>query len=333
MPLLLKELAKLKPTIEQIQAGGFDAGDIDKLIIWLRPYAGKETVLYEMANYVAHSDARDRGPARESIEYFVDAIRHFREYVSEKRPIDLSGPLPAYIYRLFISQTRLADEARLKAEHRLSRDTLIGKIRKSFTRNEKDGTYSAQAHKMGTGLLGALQFVISFIHAREAFHVRDFHKDLKDVMRAQKIDFDEAAWDGQSDRISLAVLCLVSNTEFTLPEKGRANCRLDTESHYRLLSGQRRLPDGTMSSEPTSFGRLMIRGEATVSSANEAPLRVSFPLIATDLDPHEHCDPNLFRRYRAPDDFGDCELEDIDFAPDMALSNDFKIVRADSLVG
>lgn len=104
-------------------------------------------------------------------------------------------------------------------------------------------------------------------------------------MRAQKVTFDETAWDAQADRISLAILCLVSNTEFLLANGGQASCKLETENHFRLLNGQRRLPTGIMSSEPTSFGRLMILGEATVNSANKAPLRVSFPLIDTDLDP------------------------------------------------
>ncbi len=87
-----------------------------------------------------------------------------------------------------------------------------------------------------------------------------------------------------------------------------------------------------MSSEPTSFGRLMILGEATITSPNKAPLRIRFPLIDTDLDPHEHCDPKLFVRDQAPEDFGDCKVEIINLAPDMSLSGDFKLVRTDSLV-
>jgi len=151
-------------------------------------------------------------------------------------------------------------------------------------------------------------------------------------MRAQKVTFDEAVWDAQADRISLAILCLVSNTEFLLANGGQASCKLETENHFRLLNGQRRMPTGIMSTEPTSFGRLMIWGEATVNSADKAPLRISFPLIDTDLDPHEHSDPKLFVQDQAPENFGDCKVEIINLARDMSLSDDFKLVRADSLV-
>ncbi|MGF6791601.1 hypothetical protein [Paraburkholderia sp. 35.1] len=171
-----------------------------------------------------------------------------------------------------------------------------------------------------------------FIHSRAAFHIRDFHRDLKDVLHAQNVNFDDAAWDAQADRISLAILCLVSNTEFLLANGNLASCKLQTEHHFRLLSGQRRLPTGIMTSEPTSFGCLMILGEATINRATSGPLRVIFPLIATDLDPHEHCDPELFLRDRAVETVENGELEIVNLAPDMSLSDRFKLVRTDSLV-
>jgi hypothetical protein len=298
----------------------------------LRPYAGGHTVFREVADFVAHADARDRGLAHQSIVGFVDSMRYFQEYVSEKRTLDLNVPFPAYVYRLFLSQARLSDEQRLKAEYRMSHTTLIKKIEANFTIDKKTGTCSLRSSKGGVELLAALQFITGFIHSRAAFSLREFHVELKTIMREQRVGFDEAAWSEQVQRVSLAVLCLVSNSEFRLDGGASASCKLDTEHHFRLLRGQRRLPTGLMSSEPSSFGNLMILGEATVASAGKGPLRVAFPLIETDLDPHEHCDASLFRREQAPADFGDCEVEIIDFAPDMSLSDEFKLVRADRLV-
>ncbi len=332
MPLPLKDLAKLNQIIGRIQAGRFDANDVDNLLMKLRPYSGKDSVFFEIANFVAHPDARDRGLAQQSLTGFVDSIRYFQEYVSDKRPLDVTAPFPAYIYRLFLSQARLADERRLKAEHRMSRATLLKKIEGNFAIDKKTNTCSFRNNKGGVEFLAALQFVIGFIYSRPAFHLKDFHTELKALMRTQGVDFDEAAWDMQADRISLAVLCLVSNTEFQLPNGDQASCAMGTENHFRLLNGERLLPTGNTTTEPTTFGRLIVLGEATVNSTSKAPIRVSFPLIETDLDPHEHCAPELFMRDRAPNDFGDCQVEVIDFARDMSLSSDFKLVRTDSLV-
>lgn len=332
MLLPLKDIAKLKQIIERIQTGNFDANDVDNLLIKLRPYAGGKLVFREVANFVAHSNAREQGLALQSITAFVDSMQYFQEYVCEGRRLDLGQPFPAYIYRLFLSQVTLSDERRLKAEHKMSHSTLIGKIKANFSIDKKAGTCRLRNNKGGTELLAALQFITSFIHSRPAFHIRDFHKELKDVMRVQKVIFDETAWDAQADRISLAVLCLVSNIKFLLENRGHASCRLETEYNFRLLGGQRQLPTGIMSSEPTSFGRLMICGEATINSLNKPPVQVSFPLIDTDLDPHEHCSFNLFVREQTQKDFGNCEVEIINWARDMSLSDDFKLIRTDAII-
>lgn len=332
MTLQLKEQFKVHQLVDRIQRGNFDANDVDNLLMKLRPYAGNRKVFREIADFAAHSDARDRGLAQQSILGFVDSIRYFQEYASEKRTLELDKTFPAYVYRLFLSQARLSDERKLRADYKMSHATLERKIEANFSVDKKTGTCSLRNNKGGVELLAALQFVTGFIHSRTAFSLHDFHEELKEVMRVQRVAFEEAAWGRQSDRVSLAVLCLVSNTEFQLDGGVRASCKLGTEHHFRLLRGQRRLPTGLMSSEPTSFGKLLILGEATVVSANRPPLRIAFPLIDTSLDPHEHCDGSLFRRELAPQEFGDCDVEVIDLAPDMSLSNDFRLVRTDSLI-
>lgn len=84
--------------------------DVDNLLMKLRAYAGEKTVFLEVAHFVAHPDARDRGLPQHSITAFVDSMQYFQEYVSVKRLLDLGVPFPAYIYRLFLSQAHLSDE-------------------------------------------------------------------------------------------------------------------------------------------------------------------------------------------------------------------------------
>lgn len=331
MPLPLKELVKLNQIIERIQSGRFDANDVDNLLMKLRPYAERNTTLFEVANFVAHSDARNRGLAWESITAFADSMRFYMDYTFEQRSLNIAEPFPSYIYRVFLSKAHFADERKLKAEHKMSRAALMRKIEASFTVDKKTGTCSVRG-KLGVELQAALRYVTSFIHARAAFHLSDLHKELMDLMHSQKVVFNQQTWDAQTDRISLAVLCLVSNTEFVLPNGDQASCKLATTADFRILNGHRRLPIGGVSSEPTSFGMLGISGEITATSADKRSAQLSFPLIDTDLDPHEHCDPSLFLAGQHPDGDGDCEIELINFAEDMSLSGDFKLVRTDSLV-
>jgi hypothetical protein len=325
----LKELVKLNLLIERIQVGKFDANDVDNLLMKLRPYAGKNAIFQEVANFVAHPDARDRGLAQQSLTAFIDSIQYFQDYASGNIALDLEKPFPAYIYRLFLSQTYLSDERRLKSEHKMSHASLIKKINANFTIDKKSGTCQFRNNKGGQELVNALQFVMGFIHARPAFHIRDFHAELKSVMKSQNVAFNEVAWNAQADKISLAILCLVSNTEFLLTSGGTAICQLKVENDFRLVSGKHRLSNGTTSSEPIEFGKLMILGEATVVGANKPPVRIGFKLISTDLDPREHCHPKLFVRGQAPAELGDCIVETIEFGRDMSLSQDFKLLRVD----
>lgn len=331
MPMPLKDQVKLNQIVARIQSGHFDENDVDGLLIKLRPYAKARHVFREVSHFVAHSDARNQGLAHESITGFVDAMRFFQEYAGPKRPLDLGQPFPAYIFRLFLSQARLSDKVRLKADFRMSPDSLIKKVRSSFGPSADGLTYSWKNNKGGVELAAALQFVTGFIHSRPAFHLTDFHKELKEVMLSENVAFQEQLWDAQADRMSLAILCLVSNTSFQIGGKNLATCKLDTENHFRIMSGERFLPTGGTSGEPSSFGTLMVLGQATVHSDTKPPLQVTFPLIDTDLNPHDHCHHGLFTQDNAPADFGDCIVEVINFAPDMALTADFKLVRADAL--
>lgn len=331
MAIPLKEQTKINQLIARLELGAFDANDVDGLLIKLRPYARQRKVFREIADFVAHADARDKGLARDSMTAFADAMRYFIEYQGKKRTLDVTQPFPAYVYRLFLSQARHADEAHLKATYKLGHASLIKKIESNFALDKKANTCAIRLGKGGAELMGALQYVMGFIHSKPAFHVSDFHTEFKQVLRDEKINFDEGKLNQQLDRISLAILCLVAGTEVMLPEGDKARCSLECENHFRILQGQRRLPTGVVTAEPSSFGCLSIRGEITVIADGSPPLQVAYPLITTNLNPHEHCDPALFCTGNEPNEFGEYVVEVVDFAEDMALSEKFKLVRADGM--
>lgn len=330
MAIQFKEIIKINQIIDRIQLGRFDANDVDNLLVKLRPYAGDKKVFLEIAHFVAHPDARDRGLAQQSILAFTDHIQYLREYVFPKRLLDIEKPFPSYIYRLFLSQVRYSDERELKRTYRVSHRTLIKKIEASFVVDKKAGTCVLRPQKSGVEFVNALSYIMGFLYSRPAFHLNDFHKELKELMIFQKLTFDIVAWDAQQDRISLAILCLVSNTDFVLENGGSAKCVLASENNSRIFFDKNGHPEKAAIQEPESFGKLMIVCVATTGGIHTSP-KVSFPIIDTDLQSQDHCDDSLFRKEKI-DGQGDGYIERIDFAPDMSLTNEFKIVRADALV-
>jgi hypothetical protein len=173
---------------------------------------------------------------------------------------------------------------------------------------------------------------MGFLYSKPAFKLTDFHAEFKKILIEHKIAFDEECLDQQSGRIGLCVFCLVSGAEIALPEGDPAKCSLTTEHHFRILAGQRRLPTGEVTEQPSEFGPLMIQGGITVIANGHDPVKIGYPLITSDLHPQEHCDPSLFLADNLPNEFGDYVVQLINFADDMVISADFKLLRADQLV-
>jgi hypothetical protein len=326
----LKDIVKIEPLIHRIESGLFDANDIDSLLIKLRPYARSRRVFREIADFVAHADLRNRGVTCESMTGFADSMRFFIEYTGRRQALDISKPFPAYVYRLFRSQTVMADEAELRHRFRVSHQSLLKKIENNFKIEKTSRLCSLRPNKDGKEFLAALQYVTGFIHSKPAFDISEFHAQLRELLTEQGIGFDVVRFIAQMDRVSLALLCLLSGTEFVLPDGDVAKCLLSTEHHFRILTGQRKTPIGEVTSEPSQFSALQISGNIQVLNQGRQ-ITVAYPLVTTNLNPHDHCDASLFEIHSEENEFGEFRAEFVNLAADMALTPQFKLVRAAAL--
>jgi len=323
----LKERVKLQPLVHRIESGAFDANDIDVLLIKLRPYAKRKAVVREVADFVAHSDVRNRGVACDSMTGFADAMRFFVEYGNSRQALDLNRPFPSYIHRLFLSQTAMAEEAELRRRFHLSQESLLRKIESNFTIDKTLRLCSLRPGKGGHEFVAALQYVLGFIHSRPAFEISEFHSQLLELLSEMHIQFDAKQIAAQADKVSLVLLCLLSGTEFVLPDGDTATCALSTNHHFRILVGQRRTPIGEVTSEPSQFGSLQISGHIQVLDHGRS-LNVVYPVVTTDLSPCDHCDASLFEVLSEVNEFGDFRAEFINFHAHMALTPSCKLVGA-----
>lgn len=325
MPILPKERVKITSLLTRIENGAFDGNDVDSLLIKLRPYAPPRSVFREIADFVAHADARDKGVTWDSMTAFADAMRYFVEYVAPKRSLDIRQPFPKYVYRLFRSQTLLADERQLKQRFRIGKQSLLRKIETSLILDKTAKVYRLRPNKDGVEFVQALRYVTGFIHSRPAFDIADFHREFRALLSTYDIPFTEPRLAAQADRVSLALLYLLSGTEFSLPEGESGICILATENHYRILEGKRRTPIGEVTSEPSRLGSLQIRGQVQVINDGK-PVTVAYPVVSTGLNPHDYCDPELFEVLTEENEFGALRAEFLNLGAHMALNSDFKLV-------
>lgn len=327
MSIPLKDIVKIEPLIRRIESGLFDANDIDSLLIKLRPYARGRRVFREIADFLAHADSRNKGVTCESMTGFADTMRFFVEYVGPHQALDISKPFPAYVYRLFRSQAVMAGEAELRQRFRVSHQSLLKKIESNFKIDKASRLCSLRPNKDGKEFLATLQFVTGFIHSKPAFDISEFHAQLRELLTEENIGLDDTKFIAQTNQISLALLCLISGTEFVLPDGGVAKCLLSTEHHFRILEGQRKTPIGDVTSEPSRFGALQISGSVQVINHGRE-MTVDYPVITTKLNPHDHCHTDLFEVFSEENEFGRYQAEFINLAADMALTPQFKLVQA-----
>jgi hypothetical protein len=328
MPKLpLKDAVKVRALIARIQSGAFDGNDIDSLLIKLRPYSGDRRVFREISDFVAHADARNKGVVCDSMIAFADFMRYFQEYYAQKKSVNLADPFPFYILRLFRSQTEMANDDVLKSQFKMGRQSLLKKIDGNFVLDKKTKLCTLREGKGGKEFLEAILYVCGTLHAKPAFHIDEFNLQLKAVIVDSGFEINDADFDAQMHKIDLALLCLVSGTKFSLPEGDTAECVLSSGEQMRLIEGRWHYAGGKVEEAPTEFGTLKINASIAIRSTVPGP-RVNYTVIETNLQPCDWCDASLFKMVSDINEFGPVEVEFLNFDSNMAMNDEFKIVRA-----
>lgn len=327
----LKTLVRARATIKKIEDGIFDENDIYSLIIMLRPYAEKRSVFLEVADLVAHPNERNKGISCAALTAIADFYQYFSDYLYQKRTLDLRKPVPIYIHRLFLSQADRSDEKVLMNRFHMSRATIKNKINGNFKTNKSNKTCELLQNKARQEFISALEYLCSFIAIKPAFAISDFHTELLDLLEKNRVSEDARnRLTPQLDKISLAILCLMSGTTYTLPDGGKATCFLQTEHQSRTITGRQQVPAGQVPYEPSSFGALQINGRVEIKSGEDS-VGVTFPVVSTELDPHQHCHPSLFTVVSEANEFAFYQTERLNLEPDMALDHQFRLLPASQL--
>lgn len=86
------QIKKIENTVHKICDSDYDSDEIAALLMWIRPGLQENTTLFDLSNFVAHSDVRDRGGTFDNIYMY---IKNFIE-VSENGG-KIIGPAPLFI--------------------------------------------------------------------------------------------------------------------------------------------------------------------------------------------------------------------------------------------
>jgi hypothetical protein len=208
---------------------------------------------------------------------------------------------------------------------------MLKKIETNFVLDKKTKTYMVRPGKYKAEFFAALQYVMSFIHSRAAFTMSDFLNQLVDLMRELGLKYEHGLFEAQFAHIELTIMCLLSGTKYRLPDDQPAACFLSCEKNFSVPEGARVLSVGAKAVEPNSFGQLSIFGEVAVDLGEGVISNLSYPMISSDLNAYEHCDQSIVCKVAIPSEQGEEIADYLNFDPQMALTGDFKLIRADQV--
>ena len=323
MKILEKE--KSQKIIDRIQNNNFDENDVDNLFMRLRASSYENIIFREIADFVAHNDKRDRGVTNQSLEAMYYSMKYFLEYVSPKISLDIAKPFPIWIKKLIKYQVDKIDEALLKEKFSVGKERLKIRIDKGFKDDKKTKKTLLKKDKLSMETLQAIQYVMSFIIAKEAFSQKDLINQIINVLHKNHISFDEDKILAQADKITLCVLLLLHNSKFDYKGHKLAYCTITPEKEsvpYNTNFGDK---DGNKIDIDKSFGNLQVLGNVILNKDGQ-DLTIAYTIITTELDAEEWCSERLFNIKPLEKTNLEYLYKHLKLGENLVISEDFKLI-------
>jgi hypothetical protein len=213
---------KVQRALDRILSGQFDENYVENLFVGLRPYCGKYRIFREIGDFLAHSNAREKGITKEFIERLFLMTKYWFAYLTPPRTLNISNPFPIFVKRLMWLQVDLCKPAELRQKFKISPDSLKGLINKLFKEN-KITKMASPKRPIKPGELTKFQHLLGFMNLDPVFSVDDLIEDLVGVLQTNKLSFERDDLMAQRDSILLCLMLLFHRTEVIFD--GKSSCR------------------------------------------------------------------------------------------------------------
>jgi hypothetical protein len=330
---------KANETLQQILSGDFREADVEGLLIKLREHTGNQTIIKEIAHFIAHN-ARDRGIIARELQRVYFHLKYHFEYELKGKRVKFDEPFPPYLLHLMQLQMDTIDEDELKRATKLTKQEAQPRIQSTFREDKTTKMAVLQTKaRLSKDSTQLFEFLLTSLTTKPLFTQHDIISDLIRVMRYNGLTFDANAVWGLSDKIMLCILALIHHTEFDIGGHVSIGCFISSEVNTIIIGPQ----------TPVEwFGNLQIIGQQIVEGPPE--WRLPFTLITTTLDAKTYCDSSMIIKPVMIDNLEDVDskvdlskviptvmvsdgplppgdLHEIDFNPPVKISKDFKLVH------
>jgi hypothetical protein len=258
------ESIKLKNSIaekfERVRLDSFDESDIKALLIDIREYIRDQTLLRELADFIAHPK-RDKGICHKLLNARYAKLSLFQEQVNRvkseggfekfniKTEHDFSSimlssvstdRIKSDLFRvLFADGIEDIDEKLFKQYYKVGRNVVSKLISDSYFLS--DGHYILKNVKQRDLIDDLLKFIRGTVTGKPAFELSAFKKELENSIKRIVSTFSldamyVKAFKDRTQGILLCIMCLLHDARLTFYDKKEGRILLTTKENFLALS-------------------------------------------------------------------------------------------------
>jgi hypothetical protein len=265
--------------VNKIVSGDFEDLTVRELLFELRDYSDKKSLFRELAHFIAHPE-RDQGKFVEYIISYSQEIKFIWEFMYHKKPFDLHKPFPIYILDCIYKKIDKIDKTELQNKFNFTPHKLKKEINKHIIKDKNTNT----AYLMNSAapeLYNVIFYCLSKFGIQKEILDQDvIINDIIKTLKSNDILFNENEFKKMSNKIMLCILLLLHLK--TLQVDKNSNEELPYCSILFDQIGNKRK-------------ELYLGLYGILNSPEYDTIKITFPIISTNLLLTEYCDNQLLK--------------------------------------
>lgn len=208
---------KVQRVLDKILSEDFNDNDIDSLFMYLREYSDGYPIFREVANFLAHSELRDRGATHQFLGDFCFSQMYHAAYGLTGKAVEIRKPFPKWVKDHMERQVDKCKPNELWQKFNIKPKELKTRINTLFKEDDQKETVNL-SESIDRETFEAIYHILRFLNYNFLFAADDLMKELVGVLNKNHFSFDENALIARGATIILCVMLLMHHSEFMIFE-------------------------------------------------------------------------------------------------------------------
>lgn len=222
--------SELQYILKKLSEGTFDETNIkDLLLIW-RSHFPNNSMVWELACFVAHTEERDRGVYHKELNVRYVQMVYGKVFGGPfNKTLQMQKMRFSLFKALFIDGVDLGDEEFIKKQSGLNKHKAKEEAKKNY--KCKDGICTLKPSKDYTKLEGVLKGVLNCMSFKVGVDNQNILTEFKDGLQKTienlNLDYEvNSLISGKEEEILICIMCLLHSHDFLLYDKEIGSCEL-----------------------------------------------------------------------------------------------------------